>query len=71
LDGAKVRIEPANGLILLRRELPASTKCNFEAVVSWLLTIEGKQKPCQYDNQLTPSPFLIIGEGLWVIGKGL
>jgi len=25
-----------------------------------LLTIGAKQNPCQYDNQLTHSPFLII-----------
>jgi hypothetical protein len=35
-------------------------KCNFEAAFCWLLTIDGKQKPCQYDNRLTRAPLLII-----------
>jgi hypothetical protein len=29
-------------------------------MIGWLLTIDGKQKACQYDNQLTPAPILFI-----------
>jgi hypothetical protein len=29
-------------------------------MIGWSLTIEGKQKPCQHDNQLTRSRFLFI-----------
>jgi len=31
-----------------------------DKTIGWLLTIEEKQKLCQYDNQLTPAPILFI-----------